>query len=126
MSDKFPELVAVLVRSCLKIAWTKPRASGTSVTDVFWAYNTENTHAENFISFSRSLEISPNPIPFSVLVWACDCGGGSLAWPIAAAEFVATGQSRDLTIGHVSLVCHPSGHESFMSSKTFSWLNFVP
>lgn len=80
---------------------------------------------KNSVSSAGAWRLPPGPIPFSVLVWACDGSGGSLAWPIAAAELVATGQSHDLTIGHVSLVCHPSGHESFMGSKTFLWLNFV-
>lgn len=126
MCDKSSEQVAIWVGSCLKIAWTKCRASGTSVTDVLWAYNTENTNAEDLSSFSRSLEIALRPHPLL-------CVGLDL-WPrwgkprvaIAAAELVATGQSHDLTSGHVSLVCHPAGHESFMSSKTFLWLNFVP
>lgn len=70
-----------------KIGWARCRISGASVTDVLWAYNTENTSAESLGSSPKSLEVVPRPGP-----GALTTGGGSLLWHIAAAVLVAAGQ----------------------------------
>lgn len=72
-----------------EIGWAKCRISRTSVTDVLWAYNTENTAAESLGSSPKSLEVVPRPCPGP---GALTAGGGSLVWHIAAAVLVAAGQ----------------------------------
>lgn len=120
LSHKFPELVTVQVRWCLKIGWAKLRISGKSVRGVLWAYNTENTSAESLGSSSKSSEAVRRPCPLlCASLGALASGGGSLMRHNAAAVLVAAGQRRGLKVGQVGLRSRPSGHEFFMSSKTF-------
>lgn len=130
LSNKFPELITVWVRWHLKIGLPKCRISGKSVTDVLWAYNTENISAESLSSSSKSLEIVPRPCPLCCAsLGALATDGESLRQMVlhmAAAVLMAAGQSRGLKTGCVGLRHWPSGQEFLISSKTFSQLYLFP